>query len=161
MIYRKLWFGFFAVIVISFGVLGYFGSEIYHKAPPIPSQVVTTDGQIVYTSEDIKNGQNVWQSIGGQELCTVWGHGSYVAPDWTADWLHREALWHRPARKVRQGFRKACKISQAKSGAVEIKKQRIDSTNRQKKFPSIIHLPICWLAIYTCPVLRRDGNMHI
>jgi len=22
----------------------------------------------------------------------VWGHGSYVAPDWSADWLHREAV---------------------------------------------------------------------
>jgi hypothetical protein len=36
------------------------------------------------------------------ELGSVWGHGSYVAPDWTADWLHREALfilnaWASPA----------------------------------------------------------------
>jgi nitric oxide reductase subunit B len=23
---------------------------------------------------------------------STWGHGSYVAPDWTADWLHREAM---------------------------------------------------------------------
>jgi nitric oxide reductase subunit B len=33
------------------------------------------------------------QSIGGQELGTIWGHGAYVAPDWNADWLHREAVW--------------------------------------------------------------------
>ena len=25
------------------------------------------------------------------EVGSIWGHGSYVAPDWTADWLHREA----------------------------------------------------------------------
>ena len=24
---------------------------------------------------------------------TIWGHGAYVAPDWNADWLHREAMW--------------------------------------------------------------------
>ena len=24
---------------------------------------------------------------------SVWGHGAYVAPDWSADWLHREAVW--------------------------------------------------------------------
>ena len=41
--------------------------------------------------DDIRDGQNVWQSIGGQEVGSVWGHGSYVAPDWSADWLHREA----------------------------------------------------------------------
>ena len=23
----------------------------------------------------------------------MWGHGAYTAPDWTADWLHREARW--------------------------------------------------------------------
>ena len=31
--------------------------------------------------------------MGGQEVGTVWGHGAYVAPDWSADWLHREAAW--------------------------------------------------------------------
>ena len=38
-----------------------------------------------------RRGRQVWQSIGGQQLGSIWGHGSYVAPDWTADWLHREA----------------------------------------------------------------------
>ena len=38
-------------------------------------------------------GQNVWQSIGGQQVGTVWGHGAYVAPDWSADWLHKEAMY--------------------------------------------------------------------
>src|ERR1035437_319588 len=90
---RKLWFGFITVMVLSFGVLGYFGIEIYHEAPPIPDQVVTNDGTVLFTGQDIRDGQNVWQSIGGQQLGTVWGHGAYVAPDWSADWLHRESSW--------------------------------------------------------------------
>lgn len=89
---RKLWIGFALVIVISFSVLLYYGYEIYQKAPPIPSKVALTDGTVLFTGQDIKDGQNVWQSMGGQEVGTVWGHGAYVAPDWTADWLHREAL---------------------------------------------------------------------
>jgi nitric oxide reductase subunit B len=88
---KKLWIAFVAVIVISFSVLGYFGREIYRKAPPIPAQVVTTDGTVLFSGQDIEDGQNIWQSIGGQEVGTIWGHGSYVAPDWSADWLHREA----------------------------------------------------------------------
>jgi len=90
---KKLWIAFIAVMVISFAVLGYFGREIYRKAPPIPAQVVTTEGVVLFTGQDIKDGQNIWQSIGGQEVGTVWGHGSYVAPDWSADWLHREAVF--------------------------------------------------------------------
>src|SRR5262249_60475729 len=38
-------------------------------------------------------GQNVWQALGGMEVGSIWGHGSYVAPDWTADWLHRESTF--------------------------------------------------------------------
>lgn len=90
---RKLWLWFIAVMVISFGVLGYYGIEIYRQAPPIPDKVITTGGQVLFTGQDIKDGQNVWQSIGGQELGTVWGHGAYQAPDWSADWLHKEAVF--------------------------------------------------------------------
>lgn len=58
--------------------------------PPIPDRVVTTDGKVVIAGGDIANGQGVWQAMGGMEVGSIWGHGSYVAPDWTADWLHRE-----------------------------------------------------------------------
>ncbi|RIK71872.1 MAG: nitric oxide reductase large subunit [Planctomycetota bacterium] len=91
--YRRLWLAFFLVIVASFAVLGYYGGEIYRQAPPIPSKVATADGQALFDGQAIKDGQNVWQSIGGQELGSIWGHGAYVAPDWSADWLHRECVW--------------------------------------------------------------------
>jgi nitric oxide reductase subunit B len=81
------------VIVTSFAVLGYFGGEVYRQAPPIPGRLVSSDGSALFTGQDIKDGQNVWQSMGGQEVGSVWGHGAYVAPDWSADWLHREATW--------------------------------------------------------------------
>lgn len=90
---RKLWLGFIAVMVISFAVLLYYGREIYRQAPPVPVQVINTDGTVLFTGQDIKDGQNVWQSVGGQELGTVWGHGAYQAPDWSADWLHKEAMF--------------------------------------------------------------------
>ena len=59
--------------------------------PPIPNAVVTQQGATIFTRADIEKGRQVWQSIGGHQLGSIWGHGSYVAPDWTADWLHREA----------------------------------------------------------------------
>jgi nitric oxide reductase subunit B len=91
--YTRLWLGFVAVIVGSFAVLGYYGSEIYRKAPPIPDKVVNAAGKVLFTGQDIRDGQNVWQSVGGQELGSVWGHGAYQAPDWTAEWLHKEAMY--------------------------------------------------------------------
>ncbi len=90
---RKLWIAFITVMVISFSVLLFFGRQIYREKPPIPDEVVTTGNTVLFTGADIRDGQNVWQSIGGQEVGTIWGHGSYVAPDWSADWLHREAVY--------------------------------------------------------------------
>ncbi len=90
---KKLWISFILVMTISFGVLIYFGREIYRQAPPIPDKVITVGGEILFTGQDIKDGQNVWQSLGGQEIGTVWGHGAYQAPDWSADWLHKEATF--------------------------------------------------------------------
>jgi nitric oxide reductase subunit B len=88
---KKLWIAFTVVVGASFLVLGIYGWDIYQKAPPIPTQVVTPDGKLLFSREEIKDGQNVWQSIGGQQLGSVWGHGAYQAPDWSADWLHLES----------------------------------------------------------------------
>lgn len=90
--YRKLWIGLAVLLVSSFAVLLWAGGEIFRAAPPVPEQVVATDGSVIYTRADIERGRQVWQSIGGMQLGSIWGHGGYVAPDWSADWLHREAV---------------------------------------------------------------------
>jgi nitric oxide reductase subunit B len=87
----RLWRWLGLIFVLSFGALGYLGWQIYLSAPPIPRQVVTIDGELLYTGDQVQLGQQAWMSAGGQQLGTVWGHGAYVAPDWSADWLHREA----------------------------------------------------------------------
>jgi nitric oxide reductase subunit B len=89
---RKLWIGLGALLAVSFSVLLWVGTEIHRVMPPIPAKVVSERGELLYSRADIEKGRQVWQSIGGQQLGSIWGHGSYVAPDWTADWLHREAL---------------------------------------------------------------------
>lgn len=89
---KKLWGWLAFVIIASFAVLIFYGVDIYRKVPPVPEKVVTTDGTLLYTGQDVKDGQNVWQSIGGQTVGSIWGHGAYIAPDWNADYLHRESL---------------------------------------------------------------------
>lgn len=90
---KRLWFAFGWVLVLSFSVLGWIGHRIYQEAPPLVDRVVAPDGRVVIDHDEIQGGQNVWQSMGGMEVGSIWGHGSYVAPDWTADWLHREAMF--------------------------------------------------------------------
>lgn len=89
---KKLWTWLGLTVLASFLVLIFYGREIYRTAPPFPSKIVTTDGKVVYEGDDVKFGQNVWQSIGGQTVGSIWGHGAYIAPDWNADYLHRESV---------------------------------------------------------------------
>ncbi|MCF0155623.1 MAG: cbb3-type cytochrome c oxidase subunit I, partial [Veillonella sp.] len=88
--YKKYWLAVVAVLLIGFGFLGYWGRDVYHEAPPVPTAYVTSSGETLFTKDDILHGQTAWQTTGGQEVGTVLGHGAYQAPDWTADWLHRE-----------------------------------------------------------------------
>ncbi|OHB31508.1 MAG: nitric oxide reductase large subunit [Phenylobacterium sp. RIFCSPHIGHO2_01_FULL_69_31] len=89
---RRLWFVLALVMAVSFTVLGLMGREIHRQAPPIPASVVDPSGAVLMTRQDIQTGQLAWQSMGGQQSGSIWGHGGYVAPDWSADQLHREAM---------------------------------------------------------------------
>lgn len=89
---KKYWWTLVFVLVGTFTILGFFGSEVYKKAPPLYESINSSSQGVIYTKDDILDGQEVWQSIGGQQIGSIWGHGAYQAPDWTADWLHRELV---------------------------------------------------------------------
>ena len=116
-------------MIVSFSVLLYYGYDIYKKAPPIPDKVVSTDGTVLFTGQDIKDGQNVWQSIGGQELGTVWGHGSYVASDWSADWFHREAVCLLDELSFREFSKTYDALDAERKAMMDVRLQKIIRTN--------------------------------
>ncbi len=78
---------------LCFGVLIFGGYMIHRDKPPIPLTVQSEQGEVLFTGEDIINGQNYYFSRGGQHIGSIWGHGSYLAPDWSADYLHRMGLF--------------------------------------------------------------------
>jgi nitric oxide reductase subunit B len=82
------------VIVILFGffVLGLLAYETYTSEPPIPAKVVGPDGRVVFTRDDIVGGQSIFLRNGLMESGSIFGHGAYLGPDFTADYLHRAAL---------------------------------------------------------------------
>lgn len=89
---RQLWLALSVLLVLSFAVLLWSGVQIQRHAPPLPERVVTEQGNTLYTRANLERGRQVWQSLGGMQLGSIWGHGAYVAPDWSADGLHREAM---------------------------------------------------------------------
>ncbi|MEK9825538.1 MAG: hypothetical protein VW395_04545 [Methylotenera sp.] len=73
--YRKHWLILISILAITFSLLGYLGVEVYRKAPPIPAQIVTDSGQLIASKDRILDGQTAWQSVGGMQLGSIWGHG--------------------------------------------------------------------------------------
>ena len=84
--------GLIVVLVVSFGSSAGSGrgSISSRRRFPIGWSRATAHG--MFEAGDVAAGQDVWRSFGGMELGSIWGHGAYVAPDWTADWLHRELV---------------------------------------------------------------------
>ena len=126
---KRLWLALVAVVVGSFAVLGYYGVQIYRQAPPIPAQVVDAQGRVLFTGQEIKDGQNVWQSMGGQEVGSIWGHGAYQAPDWSADWLHRESLMLLDRWARREHGVAAADLDDTARGALRARLEREFRTN--------------------------------
>lgn len=80
------------ICIVTFTVLISAGAAIYKNAPPIPATVVSPQQEVILTQANIQSGQETYLARGGQHIGSIWGHGSYLAPDWTADVLHRWGL---------------------------------------------------------------------
>lgn len=80
------------ICIIAFSVLLWAGAVISKNAPPVPDIVRSPNQEILVTQANIQSGQEIYLSRGGQDIGSIWGHGSYLAPDWTADVLHRWGL---------------------------------------------------------------------
>ena len=76
------------VLVFGMAVLIAITVQGYTKAPPVPGQVVDAQGQTLFTGDDIRAGQAVFLKYGLMDNGSVWGHGAYLGPDYSAEALH-------------------------------------------------------------------------
>jgi nitric oxide reductase subunit B len=79
------------VFLIGFLILGMLAYRTYTDAPPIPARVLDANGEVIFTAEDVSSGQEVFLRNGLMEYGSIFGHGAYLGPDFTADYLHRAA----------------------------------------------------------------------
>lgn len=76
------------VMIMGFTILIWLAVRSYQDAPPIPGKVIGPAGEIIFTKNDILAGQQVFLKYGLMENGTVWGHGAYLGPDFSAEYLH-------------------------------------------------------------------------
>jgi len=76
------------VLLIGFAVLIWMAVRAHRDAPPIPEKVVGPSGETIFTRDEIVAGQEVFLKYGLMENGTIWGHGAYLGPDFSAEYLH-------------------------------------------------------------------------
>jgi nitric oxide reductase subunit B len=81
-------YGVLIAFVLGFGVLVWITAAAYKVAPPIPDAVLDEGGATLFTGEDIRSGQEVFLCHGLMDNGTLWGHGAYLGPDYSAAYLH-------------------------------------------------------------------------
>jgi nitric oxide reductase subunit B len=93
MVISSLWLqAAILTFLIGFSVLGLLAWLVHTQHPPIPDRIVTEDGRTLFTGEDVMRGQQLFQRYGLMEFGTLFGHGAYLGPDFTAQYLHGAVL---------------------------------------------------------------------
>jgi nitric oxide reductase subunit B len=88
----KAWLEAVAIVVLfGFFILGFLAYRTYTGEAPIPARVVDPAGGVLFTHDDILGGQQVFLRNGLMEYGSIFGHGAYLGPDFTADYLRRAA----------------------------------------------------------------------
>ena len=83
----------FLVMIVGFTILGLITSIAYDNTAPIPKQVVDPEGRVIFTGEQVTRGQGVFLKNNLMEHGTLWGHGAYLGPDYSASYLHEQTLF--------------------------------------------------------------------
>ncbi|NKV15374.1 nitric-oxide reductase large subunit [Rhodococcus hoagii] len=79
------------VMIFGFFVLGFLAYRTYSDSMPKPVRVVDSSGEVVFDGNDITAGQELFLKRGLMQYGSIVGHGGYLGPDYTADYLRRSA----------------------------------------------------------------------
>ncbi|MFW6240410.1 MAG: nitric-oxide reductase large subunit, partial [Thermodesulfobacteriota bacterium] len=118
------------VFLIGMAILGFLSADAYRKAPPIPERVVGPDGETVFTGDDIRTGQQVFLRYGLMENGSIWGHGAYLGPDFSAAYLHELAIDANENLAREMYGKPPGELTAAEQGAVEAETREILKKNR-------------------------------
>jgi nitric oxide reductase subunit B len=117
-------------LLIGMTILIYMSTMTHKNAPPIPGGVVDPNGDMVFTGKDILTGQEVFLKYGLMENGTVWGHGAYLGPDFSAEYLHTLALDAREVTARELYKRSFSELSEGERNAIQAEVQKLLKQNR-------------------------------
>ncbi|MDO8788184.1 MAG: cbb3-type cytochrome c oxidase subunit I [Sulfuritalea sp.] len=120
------------LIVMAMGFAGLISITLlaYRNAPPIPTRIVDAQGAMLFSGDDISDGQTVFLKYGLMANGSIWGHGAYLGPDYSADALHRTGEVVAAAIAHQQYQRPMAALTQSQQAAVRAETAISLKTNR-------------------------------
>jgi nitric oxide reductase subunit B len=154
------------VLVIGFSVLIWMAIRAHHDAPPIPENVVGPNGETVFARNEIVTGQEVFLKYGLMENGTIWGHGAYLGPDFSAEYLHTLAEDAGAHLSIQQYHRPLAELASAERAAVSAEVEQLLKQNRYNPQTKILTFTPAevmsytnqkrkWTAYFGQPLLNR------
>ncbi len=88
---KGLYAGFWIMAIFMVTALIYFTAYMHKEVPPIPKEVKSETGEVLYTYDDVVQGKAYFQEYGLMDWGTFLGMGAYLGPDLTTEHLHLRA----------------------------------------------------------------------
>jgi nitric oxide reductase subunit B len=118
------------IMIFGFAVLIWMAVSAHLDAPPIPEKVVRLSGESIFNREDILKGQQIFLKYGLMENGSIWGHGAYLGPDFSAEYLHILSLDTRETLAKQNFNRSFNELNPVEQGTATIEVQRLLKQNR-------------------------------
>ena len=123
-------YGALFVFIVGLIILIYLSTIAYRDAPPIPKMVVDQQGKVLFAGGDIQAGQQVFLKYGLMQNGSIWGHGGYMGPDYTAEYLHTLAIQTNEQLAPHMFGKPLAELSEANQAAVNAEVQHLLQINR-------------------------------
>ena len=150
------------LIVMLFGFAGLITITLlaYRNAPPVPEQVLGATGNTVFTGDDVREGQTVFLKYGLMANGSIWGHGAYLGPDYSAEALHRMGEHAAQAIALQRFGRDFVALSAVEQAAVTGEAAAVLKTNRYDAATLSLRFTDAQAAAYTQQVAHWTAYFH-
>ncbi len=90
---KGLYAVFWGTTIFMVTALIIFTANLAKEVPPLPQEVKTSSGEVLYTYDDIVDGKGYFQQFDLMDYGTMLGMGAYLGPDFTTEFFHKRALF--------------------------------------------------------------------
>ena len=149
------------VMVLGFSGLLLITTLSYRNAPPIPARVVDAQGAIVFSAEDVGEGQTVFLRYGLMANGSIWGHGAYLGPDFSASALHRMGLVSAEAIAQEEYRQTLGALTPSQAAAIQAETSVSLKTNRYDETTGLLQFTAAQAAAFRQEIAHWTDYFHM